>query len=630
MKQSVSLVQSHRSEKIEDFNESLRYYCGEHDAIIDDPKENLIEHDHDYRECEFCGLTGDDEQCERLIPLNTSLSGAPLPFTVYVHINCALWSSEVYEDMDGRLHNVSKALSRRVIKCTKCNKRGATIGCCHIGCKSSFHFKCLIESDGLLLENKLTYCDKHKLSNKTNVPELHSFQVNRFVVTDDESDIKIKDDKNGPDKEAKIRIGGLIVESIGDDEIVPLLHDEDHLFPDKYKALRRYPSCLTFGQRETYILEILYKEITNESGIITKVPTFHISIEKNNEAILIVSSLSSHHAFMLLRNKIASLNHPHLLIKERIKWDTYGCVSSQFFGFGLKEVIDRIEELPNVLKTICYKPDDVNLYNFIYSFYSHLPSDVSLRSTMKEMEESKLQMEIKSITGSARTDGYRLMTKFDRSKAFLFINPNGMKITKSEAKAPKSVYNDDLNVGMSMRNINPNINFLNLESSNVDYLSLGAKYKAMKRLPLEESVIVRRSPIHGWGLFALHDIEAGEMVIEYVGEAIRQKIADIRETEYNKSGTTNVMGGGCYLFRISQNVIDDATRRGSIARFINHSCQPNSSSAIINVDGQGHIIIYAKTKIIKYSEITYDYKFPIEDEALSCYCGAVNCIGRMN
>ena len=29
-------------------------------------------------------------------------------------------------------------------------------------------------------------------------------------------------------------------------------------------------------------------------------------------------------------------------------------------------------------------------------------------------------------------------------------------------------------------------------------------------------------------------------------------------------------------------------------------------------------------------EITYDYKFPIEEEKISCFCGAPNCRGTLN
>ena len=77
-----------------------------------------------------------------------------------------------------------------------------------------------------------------------------------------------------------------------------------------------------------------------------------------------------------------------------------------------------------------------------------------------------------------------------------------------------------------------------------------------------------RSDIHDWGLFAQEPIIADEMVIEYVGEVVREIIANIRERGYEKEGI-----GSSYLFRIDQSsYIVDATHKGSISRFINHNC----------------------------------------------------------
>ena len=76
-----------------------------------------------------------------------------------------------------------------------------------------------------------------------------------------------------------------------------------------------------------------------------------------------------------------------------------------------------------------------------------------------------------------------------------------------------------------------------------------------------------RSLIHDWGLFALEPIDANDMVIEYIGEIVRQKIADEREKSYELSGI-----GSSYLFRVDATTIIDATKRGNLARFINHSC----------------------------------------------------------
>lgn len=59
----------------------------------------------------------------------------------------------------------------------------------------------------------------------------------------------------------------------------------------------------------------------------------------------------------------------------------------------------------------------------------------------------------------------------------------------------------------------------------------------------------------------------GEMVIEYAGELIRSTLTDKRERNYNSRGI------GCYMFKIDDNLVVDATMRGNAARFINHSCE---------------------------------------------------------
>ncbi|VDK28497.1 unnamed protein product [Anisakis simplex] len=70
---------------------------------------------------------------------------------------------------------------------------------------------------------------------------------------------------------------------------------------------------------------------------------------------------------------------------------------------------------------------------------------------------------------------------------------------------------------------------------------------------------------------------------------------------------------------------------GNFARFINHSCQPNCYAKVVVVDGEKRIVIYSKTQIEKGDEITYDYKFPIEDDdKIDCLCGAPQCRGTLN
>ncbi|XP_030632215.1 histone-lysine N-methyltransferase 2A [Chanos chanos] len=156
-------------------------------------------------------------------------------------------------------------------------------------------------------------------------------------------------------------------------------------------------------------------------------------------------------------------------------------------------------------------------------------------------------------------------------------------------------------------------------------LPMPMRFRHLKKTS-REAVGVYRSAIHGRGLFCKRNIDAGEMVIEYAGNVIRSVLTDKREKYYDGKGS------GCYMFRIDDYQVVDATMHGNAARFINHSCEPNCYSRVINIDGQKHIVIFALRKIYRGEELTYDYKFPIEEPGnkLPCNCGAKKCRKFLN
>lgn len=93
---------------------------------------------------------------------------------------------------------------------------------------------------------------------------------------------------------------------------------------------------------------------------------------------------------------------------------------------------------------------------------------------------------------------------------------------------------------------------------------------------------VKRSNIHGWGLFVKTPIAKGEMLIEYQGWVVRQSIADRLMERYTRAGVPGATDGS-YIFRIDDNTQVDATMAGNMARFMNHSCAPNAYSKVVEI-----------------------------------------------
>ena len=137
-----------------------------------------------------------------------------------------------------------------------------------------------------------------------------------------------------------------------------------------------------------------------------------------------------------------------------------------------------------------------------------------------------------------------------------------------------------------------------------------------------------KNVIHGWGIISDKFIPKGDFIVEYRGVIIDNKEADRRENEYRRSKIN------CdYMFRIDDDMVCDGTKCGNIARFINGSCNPNSKTKIISIDGTKRIGIYAVKNILPGHEICYDYKFDLENDTskrIPCNCGSKKCGGYMN
>ncbi|CAL9179297.1 unnamed protein product [Musa hybrid cultivar] len=127
----------------------------------------------------------------------------------------------------------------------------------------------------------------------------------------------------------------------------------------------------------------------------------------------------------------------------------------------------------------------------------------------------------------------------------------------------------------------------------------------------------------GWGLLADENIKAGQFVIEYCGEVISWKEAKQRSQAYESAGLKDA-----YIIYLNAYESIDATHKGSLARFINHSCQPNCETRKWNVLGEVRVGIFAKQEIPAGTELAYDYNFEWYGGAkVRCLCGAACCSG---
>lgn len=136
---------------------------------------------------------------------------------------------------------------------------------------------------------------------------------------------------------------------------------------------------------------------------------------------------------------------------------------------------------------------------------------------------------------------------------------------------------------------------------------------------------VRRSGVHGKGVFALRPIADGERIIEYKGEIVSWKKASAREPDNGDPDHT-------FLFGIDDRLVIDANFGGNAARYINHSCDPNCETEQINE----RVFIHAIRDIEPGEELSYDYQLTLDEphtakakKQHACYCGAKKCRGTM-
>jgi uncharacterized protein len=133
---------------------------------------------------------------------------------------------------------------------------------------------------------------------------------------------------------------------------------------------------------------------------------------------------------------------------------------------------------------------------------------------------------------------------------------------------------------------------------------------------------VRRSGVHGKGVYALTTIPKGEVVIEYKGETISWDEA-LRRHPHDPSDPNHT-----FYFSLDSGEAIDANVGGNAARWINHACNPNCEADEID----GRVFIKTLRTLKAGEELFYDYGLTIDEpytaklkKEYECRCGAKNC-----
>ncbi|EEQ90812.2 histone-lysine N-methyltransferase ASH1L [Blastomyces dermatitidis ER-3] len=138
---------------------------------------------------------------------------------------------------------------------------------------------------------------------------------------------------------------------------------------------------------------------------------------------------------------------------------------------------------------------------------------------------------------------------------------------------------------------------------------LGGKYNI--------GVEVIKTADRGYGVRSNRTFAPNQIIVEYTGEIVTQEECERR------------MRTCYYLMYFDRNMIIDATR-GSIARFVNHSCEPNCKIEKWTVAGKPRMALFAgEHGIMTGEELTYDYNFDpySQKNVQECRCGAPTCRG---
>lgn len=135
-------------------------------------------------------------------------------------------------------------------------------------------------------------------------------------------------------------------------------------------------------------------------------------------------------------------------------------------------------------------------------------------------------------------------------------------------------------------------------------------------------LVVRKSGVHGKGVYAVLPIEAGDTVLEYKGEIITWRKALARHPHDPQQPNHT------FYFHLDDKHVIDGKYNGNSAKWINHACAPNLEASQTG----RRVFLKALRDIEPGEELFYDYSLMIEGrktakvkKEYACLCGSPNC-----
>ncbi|OHW90016.1 histone-lysine n-h3 lysine-36 specific [Colletotrichum incanum] len=137
------------------------------------------------------------------------------------------------------------------------------------------------------------------------------------------------------------------------------------------------------------------------------------------------------------------------------------------------------------------------------------------------------------------------------------------------------------------------------------------------------NVSVIKTEKKGFGLRANVDLQANDFIFEYIGEVINEPTFRRRMVQYDDEGIKHF-----YFMSLTKHEFVDATKKGNLGRFCNHSCNPNCYVDKWVVGEKLRMGIFSSRKIKAGEELVFNYNVDrYGADPQPCYCGEPNCTG---